>query len=256
MTEHRTPPSGLVLTATDNPTIKAAIALHEPRERRDQSRFLAEGRRSIDGLLAAGWVPELLFVRDGAEVPAHWPAVVRVGERVAARLSQLSTAPGYAGIFPLPVPPPLDVHAGGLILAGISDPGNLGTLLRAAAAFACRQVVLAGGADPFSSKVLQASAGALPLVHLHPHIEPGAMAGGAPLCALVVSGGVPPGALPPGPRWLVVGGEAHGVPPEWLAQCREQLTLPMPGGTESLNAAMAGTVALYAVHCPVARTAG
>ncbi len=256
MTEHRPPLPGLLLTATDNPAIKAAIALHEPRERRAQARFLAEGRRVIDGLLAAGWTPERLFVRDGEEVPAHWPAVVRVAERVAARLSQLSTAPGYAGIFPLPVPPPLDVHAGGLILAGISDPGNLGTLLRAAAAFACRQVVLAGGADPFGSKAVQASAGALPLVQLHAGVEPEALAGGAPLCALVVSGGLAPSALPPGRRWLVVGGEAHGVPPLWLAQCSERLTLPMPGGTESLNAAMAGTVALYAVQSPAGRTAG
>ena len=61
----------------------------------------------------------------------------------------------------------------------------------------------------------------------------------------MVSGGVVPTALARGPRWLVVGGEANGVPPEWLAACAERLTLPMPGGTESLNAAMAGSIAAY-----------
>jgi TrmH family RNA methyltransferase len=48
-----------------------------------------------------------------------------------------------------------------------------------------------------------------------------------------------------GPRWLVVGGEANGIPAEWLAVCGERLTLPMPGGTESLNAAIAGSIAAY-----------
>jgi TrmH family RNA methyltransferase len=61
----------------------------------------------------------------------------------------------------------------------------------------------------------------------------------------VVSGGVAPSALPPGRRWLVVGGEANGIPSVWLQACCEFLTLPMPGGTESLNAAVAGSIAAY-----------
>jgi tRNA G18 (ribose-2'-O)-methylase SpoU len=140
-----------------------------------------------------------------------------------------------------------------LVLQGIADPGNLGTLIRCAAAFAIRQVVLVGGSDPFAHKVVQASAGELATVALH-RFDPSdglkSLAGGAPCCALMVRAGVDPADLPRRPRWLVVGSEAHGLDEVTLAACAERVTLPMPGGTESLNAAMAGAIACYALFAP------
>jgi TrmH family RNA methyltransferase len=169
-----------------------------------------------------------------------------MGERVAVRLSQASTASGYLAAFPEPPAPAIDLSLGGIVLVGVADPGNAGTLIRTAAALALSQVVVAGGADPWATKVVQASAGAIAAVRLITQISgPEALAGGAPRCALVVSGGSPPAALIPGPRWLVIGGEANGIPDDWLAACEERLTLPMPGGTESLNAAVAGSIAAY-----------
>ena len=116
-----------------------------------------------------------------------------------------------------------------------------------------RQVVLVGGADPWSHKVVQASAGALATLVVH-RLDPddglSVLAGGAPRCALVVSGGTAPDLLVQGPRWLVVGSEAHGIRAEWSAACEERLTLPMPGGTESLNAAMAGAIACWELFRP------
>lgn len=69
------------------------------------------------------------------------------------------------------------------------------------------------------------------------------------LTALVVDSGKSLLELAPNPkRLLVVGNEAHGIPAEWLAACTEQATLPMPGKTESLNAAIAGSIALYYLY--------
>ena len=96
----------------------------------------------------------------------------------------------------------------------------------------------------------QSTAGALPLVRIWtPAVAEGLtpLAGGAPRTALVVQGGRSPRDLASGPRWVVVGGEARGIPEAWLAQCDDHLTLPMPGGTESLNAAVAGSIAAYLV---------
>jgi TrmH family RNA methyltransferase len=62
---------------------------------------------------------------------------------------------------------------------------------------------------------------------------------------LVVRDGQPPEAFAKRPRWVVVGGEADGLRPEWIAACQERLTLPMPGDAESLNAAVAGAIAAY-----------
>jgi len=94
---------------------------------------------------------------------------------------------------------------------------------------------------------VQASAGALAAVRVLRSDDPAELAGGAPLCALVPRGGMAPAELPRTARWLVVGGEADGIPPAWLERCGERLTLPMPGdAVESLNAAVAGAVAMYA----------
>lgn len=233
------------ISSPDNPLVRRLSRLDSAVARREEGLFLAEGLRLIDGLLTAGWVPDHLLLRDDLAQPPGWPPAQRVSERVVQKLTNASNASGYLAAFPLPTPPPLDPAAGGLVLAAVSDPGNVGTLIRSAAAFGVRQVVIAGGADPFGPKTVQASAGALALASLHRLDSPAALAGGAPLCALVVTGGVPPASLVRGPRWLVVGGEANGVPPDWLAACAERLTLPMPGGTESLNAAMAGSIAAY-----------
>jgi TrmH family RNA methyltransferase len=233
------------ITSVDNPVIKLLAGLTTPADRRQAGLFVAEGLRVIDGLLSAGWRPVHLLLREGLASPQGWPAAQVVSERVMRKLSQAATASGYFAAFQLPLAPELHPERGGLVLASVADPGNVGTLIRSAAAFGIRQVVLSGGADPFGPKVVQATAGALALVSLVRLEEPSPLAGGAPLCALVVSGGLPPNRLPHGPRWLVVGGEANGVPPEWLAACTESLTLPMPGGTESLNAAMAGSIAAY-----------
>ncbi len=241
-----------LISSLDNPLIKRLRRLHEARHRREDGVFLVEGLRAIAGFLTHGWQAQELLVAQDADLPPTWDErlVTRIAPAIATKLSQASTASGYVASFQIPVPPPLDRSAGGLVLCGISDPGNLGTLIRCAAAFAIRQVVLIGGADPFAHKVVQASAGELASIVLHrSEAESGlsALVGGAPCCALVVRGGSDPSALPRQPRWLVVGSEAHGLDATQLAACTEQMTLPMPGGAESLNAAMAGAIACYAL---------
>lgn len=236
------------IQAVDNPLVKELARLHDPSGRRAAGAFLVEGRRAIAGLLAAGWTPLRLCIREQEEIPAEWPAAVILGERAAKRASAASTPSGYLASFALPDPGPLDPAAGGLILAGVADPGNLGTLLRTAAAFAVGQVACLGGADPFGGKAVQASAGAIAAVRLFRPQAWEVFAGGAPLTALVPRGGQAPGAMAAGRRWLVVGGEADGIPPAGLAACAERLSLPMPGGAvESLNAAVAGAIALWEV---------
>ena len=232
------------LTSTDNPQVKRIVALHDGAGRREAGCFLVEGRRAIAGFLDAGWQPSLLLVREELDVPTGWSEVVTTSPRVAAKVSAAVTASGYAAVFPIPVSPPLRPEMGGLILVGIADPGNLGTLLRTAAAFAITDVVLVGGADPYAPKVVQASAGALASVRLHALADPAALSG-AVLCALVPRGGQAQAELTRGPRWLVVGGEADGIPESWLSVCAERLTLSMPGPTESLNAAIAGAIGMW-----------
>jgi TrmH family RNA methyltransferase len=231
----------------ENPLVRELRDLHRPEGRRTAQAVLVEGRRAIEGFLEAGWRPDLLLHPLEETPPPTWVDARPISAKAAARLTQASTPSGWFALFPLPTPPPLNPFAGGLVLAEIADPGNLGTLIRSAAAFGIAQVVILGGADPWGNKVVQASAGSLAAVAIHglsPEVGLTPLAG-APRAALVVSGGADPATIPVIPRWLVVGSEAHGLRDEWLSQCEEHITLPMHGRVESLNAAVAGSIACY-----------
>lgn len=241
------------INAPTNPLIKDLVRLHRSAQRRRAGRFLAEGRRIIDGFLVAGLEPVHLLIESGLPVPDHWPRqLVRdVSDRVSARLSQAQTASGYIAVFPIPDPPSLVAREGGVVLHGIADPGNAGTIVRTAAAFGWRQTVWIDSCDPWAAKTVQASAGALAAVSVLRQEGDGALdelAAGAPLCALVAREGVEPAALAAHPRWLLVGNEAHGLPESLSARCQERVTLPMSEAVESLNAASAAAIACYSLR--------
>jgi TrmH family RNA methyltransferase len=131
----------------------------------------------------------------------------------------------------------------------VADPGNLGTLLRTADAAGADAVVLAGDvADPLSPKVVRAAAGALFRLRVVESTDPLALLRRwhVPAFGLVVGDGLPiDRADLTGPVALVLGGEARGLPAGISQALAGRLTIPMPGRAESLNVAMAGTVAVF-----------
>jgi RNA methyltransferase, TrmH family len=128
-----------------------------------------------------------------------------------------------------------------LALWRVGDPGNVGTLLRAADAFGAGIELSDGCADPTGPKAARASMGALFRVPLGAFDEaPGSRV------ALVPSGGIPlPELDSGGDVVLVLGAEREGLPPEILDRCDERASIPQPGGADSLNVALAGAIALY-----------
>jgi TrmH family RNA methyltransferase len=123
----------------------------------------------------------------------------------------------------------------------VSDPGNVGTLLRAADAFAAGIALSEGCADPTGPKAVRASMGSLFRVPVSGFDEPTGRR-----VALVPSGGIPLPELDSGTEVvLVLGAEREGLPAEVLERCDERASIPQPGGGDSLNVAMAGTIALY-----------
>jgi TrmH family RNA methyltransferase len=141
----------------------------------------------------------------------------------------------------------LDQLTTGIVLAQISDPGNMGTLIRTAAAMNKKTVVCVETVDPWNPKVVQATAGALGSVSLFCMTWDELLRSkkNIPLCALVAQDGKMPDTINLKDALIVVGNEGAGIPDAWIAQCDEKITLPMPGKCESLNAAVAGSIALY-----------
>jgi TrmH family RNA methyltransferase len=168
------------------------------------------------------------------------------------KITQASTPSGILAVFPIPPQPSPEQLDSGIVLAQISDPGNMGTLIRTCAAMGKNSVVVIDGADVWNPKVVQASAGTLALVtvfnwswdELIKHKKQ------IPLYALVVNGGVNLQSPIAGQSLLVIGSEAHGLPEQWIQQSDERITLSMPGGTESLNAGVAGSIAMYIGFTP------
>jgi TrmH family RNA methyltransferase len=185
----------------------------------------------VEAALDAGIEPvELLVAGENVE-----PALL-------AEVSALGHPPRVLGVFRRDDLPRAPVSEIGLALWHVGDPGNVGTLIRSAAALGPAFVALSdGSADATGPKALRASMGALFRVPLLAFDDaPGRR------IALVAHGGVPLAELDlAGPTTFVLGAEREGLPESVLATCEERGTIPLAPGSESLNVATAGAIALY-----------
>jgi len=248
-----------------NPRVNRLTRLVRRREERaDQRALVVEGPVLIGAALDAGRTVRELYVDAGAadrsavvdlvrRVPDVDPWVLPTG--VLDRVGDVEASQGVLAVIDRPTvawPHPA-IAPFVVVLAGLQIPGNVGTLVRAAAAAGASAVVVAGGADPTSPKVLRASAGALFQTAVVGSPDPSVAiarlrADGYRIVASVVEGGTPydEADLAP-PLAVVLGSEAHGLPQDLADEADLRITIPMAGPTESLNVAMAGTVVCFEV---------
>ncbi len=238
------------ITSIQNPEIKNVQKLHTKKGRTEQNKFIAQGIRVCTTLIESGLTPVAVYsTRDYLEdleklVPET--AITFIDDNVLKKISTAKTPAGVVCVFDIPEKPSLPLTRG-LVLANITDPGNMGTLIRTATAMNIKTIVIVDGCSPWNPKVIQASAGSIGMVNIFELSwdELVQQKKDLQLCALVVQGGKKPQDVNFDNTLLVVGNEAHGIPHDWLKDCEQKLTLPMPGETESLNAAVAGSLALY-----------
>ena len=230
----------MTITSPHNEQLKQVRKL-AGRKWRDKTRtFVAEGEDLIAAADAAGWRPELLLCEAGSGLDGE-----QVAPPLLRQISQLGSGTRALAVYPQRWAP---APAGPVCVAlwGVNDPGNVGAVLRSALAFGAGSVALGPGtADPYGSKAVRASMGAIfavPVVRVARVEElPGrkvalAARAGRALAQLERDGG---GVT------LVVGAEREGLPADVLAACDEAAHIPIL--SESLNAAMATTIALYEV---------
>jgi TrmH family RNA methyltransferase len=222
-----------MITSPQNEQLKEIRKLAGRKWRDKLRQFVAEGEDLLEAADAAGWEPLARLVAEGSGLAGE-----EVKPHLLQQVSQLGSGTRAIGVYAQR----WDVPTGPLCLAlwGVNDPGNVGTALRSALAFGASSVALGPGtADPYGPKAVRASMGALfdvPVARVRTVEElPGRK------IALVAHGG---GVLEPDDQTtLVVGAEREGLPDEVLAACDATATIAVRA--ESLNAAMAATVALY-----------
>jgi len=239
------------ITSTENLIVKRVVQLHSSKYRNKYQEFIAEGFRTISTLVAAESKLIRLFTTeeflyDAQQITCD-SSIVVVPSYVMDKISTAKNPSGLLATFEIPAQPSLDQLTTGIVLAQISDPGNMGTLIRTAAAMNKKTVVCVETVDPWNPKVVQATAGALGSVSLFCMTWDELLRSkkNIPLCALVAQDGKMPDTINLKDALIVVGNEGAGIPDAWIAQCDEKITLPMPGKCESLNAAVAGSIALY-----------
>ena len=218
-----------MITSRDNETLKLVRKLLGQRKHRDETGlFAAEGEDLVEAASGAGIEPVHVLV-----------AGETVEEELLARVSTLPHPARAIGVYRR-ADLPTAMRSTCLALWRLSDPGNVGTLLRTADAFGASVALSEGCADPTSPKALRASAGAVFRTPVVPwDARPGRCV------ALVAHGGAPlsEAELTP-PVTLLVGAERAGLPDEQVTQCHKA-TIAVADGAESLNVAAAGAIALY-----------
>jgi RNA methyltransferase, TrmH family len=226
------------ITSPHNEAIREVRKL-AGRKWRDKTRsFVAEGEDLIEAARRAGWTPELLLVEAGSGLAGE-----EVAPQLLKQVSQLGSGTRALAVYPQRwAPAPVGPVC--VALWGVNDPGNVGTVLRSALAFGAGSVALGPGtADPYGSKAVRASMGAIfdvPVVRVGSVGElPGRTV------ALAARAGRPVEQLEREEVTLVVGAEREGLPADVVAACDEAAHIPI--ASESLNAAMAATIGLYEV---------
>jgi TrmH family RNA methyltransferase len=222
---------------------------------RQQQAVWLEGDHLVRACVERGHALQEVVVSVSGWARPELQALARQGSRCVVvpdalfrGISGLQSPAALGAVVALPAPPPIDPGAASVVLDRLQDAGNVGSILRSAAAFGVRQVLaLKGTAALWSPKVLRAGMGAHFGLRLIEGLQPDDLAAlSVPLLATSSHAEAEAGRVRlPQPAAWVLGHEGQGVQPALLQRCAMTLRIPQPGGEESLNVAAAAAICLY-----------
>lgn len=240
------------ITARKNPLIQQVRKLLTSRREREQSGlFAADGTKLLQE--AVRYFPGLdtVILSDGvaAELPEH-VKLVRVPGEIMEYISPMQAPQGALFLCRLPSPEAFVPKPGMLLLDGIQDPGNVGTILRTADALNVPVALLEGCADPYSHKVVRSSMGAVfrtkPVQTTWQEAREACGKAGIPVAVTALDDrAVDIRSERLEEMAVVIGSEGQGVRPEILRHADKTIIIPMNPHCESLNAAVAATIAMW-----------
>lgn len=246
MTEH--------ITSLKNPKIQAWKSLKDRKGRRETGCFLVEGRKMVEEALTSGFQVEAVIVDEDRAAEFTLPGGVYTAltpAHVLAAVCDTKTPQGIAAVLRIRETPAAGSRL--VVLDGVQDPGNVGTIIRTADAAGFDGVLLSGQcADAFSPKVLRATMGSIfrmgiAVTDALPQRLQTLIADGFSVISSQLDGEPFYDAAPACGRKiaLVIGSEGNGVTDEVKALATHRVRLPMRGGAESLNAAVAAGIMMY-----------
>jgi TrmH family RNA methyltransferase len=254
------------IVSVHNPRVKMWASLLDKKGRSEHKRYLLEGVHLVKEALVTGVELETLIFAHHQELPDELKAWqsdnrwVHVSEAVLAKCCSTKTPQPVLAVAHISDAPPESFLAASLVLVadGVQDPGNIGTMIRSAAAVGADAVILgAGSADLYAPKTVRATMGAMfhiPVLQLpnfdqlHAILKHVRETGTQLLVAGIDGAQVMYEVDFVKPTWLILGNEGSGGSKEVAALATHSVFVPMSGRTESLNVAMATTVLLYEAY--------
>ena len=249
-------PQFVEVSSRDNPLIKDLRKLaHDAGHSRKLGRFWVEGEHLCQAALAHDWVPQIALFAQSAWASslcslgqgAHKTVVVP--DALFHTVSALESSASMGFVMELPKAAAIQAGVASVILDRVQDPGNVGSILRSAAAFGFRQVIaLKGSANVWNAKVLRAGMGAHFGLHLVEGVESHMLE--ALDLPLIVTSSHQGSSLHhqqlPWPCAWVLGHEGQGIQETLLSRASLTVRIAQPGGEESLNVAAAAAICLHA----------
>lgn len=254
------------VTSRSNPQVRLLDELLRQKKARQASGLFAlEGRRLVLDAWEAGLCPQTLYLTAGAwsrsadelaPLCDRAEQTVWLAEELAARVGDTQSPQGVFAVCHRPAPGPDGVQLKGdgryLLLYRVRDPGNLGSILRTAAALGADGALLCDCAELYAPKTLRASMGGVWRLPVALWQEPGPMLAalreaGIPVLAAALrrDAAGPEGLSQSAGRAVLIGNEGDGLPEELINACDGAVMLPMEGGSDSLGAAMAAGILLW-----------
>lgn len=235
----------ITIISKQNPLVKQLRALKDKKFRRENGTFLAEGEKLIRDCMQSSLKIRRVFAREdyGGEIPVD----LLLGREAFDSVCDAVTPQGIAAEVEIPERTLQPPQGSCLVLDGVSDPANVGAMIRTANAAGYREIYLIDCADPYSPKSVRSAMGGVFFVDL--------MAGsrqevlqileGVPLIAADMNGIDIFGYTAPERFALCIGNEGNGLSSEVRARAKETVRIPMGEHTESLNAAVSAGILMY-----------
>lgn len=239
------------ITSLKNPKVAAWKALKDRKGRRESGCFLVEGRKMVEEALKSAFDVETVLVQEGMELPDGLTMpVYELPAHVLAAVCDTKTPQGIAAVVRMKEQSALGKHI--VVLDGVQDPGNVGTIIRTADAAGVDGVLLSTQcADVFSPKVLRATMGSIFRMNLRTTDDlPGELTKlrekGYSILSSQLDGTPFYERQDVAERFaLIIGNEGNGVSEQVQQTATHRVRLPMRGGAESLNAAIAAAIMMY-----------
>lgn len=225
------------ITSLQNPIVKLATSLHQKKYRDETKLFLVEGQEMISMALQHGWELHYLFELDKTTT-----------QEILCKITKKDNPQSHVAIFhqkefqslPVKLEQPL------LAIEEIRDPGNLGTIMRSCHAVGMKQLLLIGECcDAYAPETIRASMGSFAAITILYCTQDGLTKTKHRLIGTNVVNATDYRSIDYTNAIIILGNEQKGLSPVLQQACHQSLHIPMPGGTESLNVAMAATLVAY-----------